>query len=539
MKKQVKKIIIVGGGSAGWMSAALLSKRFPDKEIALVESPDVPIIGVGESTLGTINQYLGLLGLKDADWMEYCNATYKMAIKFSHFYDKNDVFYYPFGIKDQQNCQSGINDWYIKKAIYPETPKLDFYESFYSTMPLIYQSKMYDNADGQLPGYSFANDVAYHMDAAAFGQFLKEKIALPNGVVHVFEHIEEIKLADDGSIGSILLRNGDELEADLYLDCTGFKSMLLGETLKTPFHSYSYILPNNKAWVTHVPYTDKEIEMENVTDCKAIENGWVWNIPLYNRIGSGYVFSNMFVTDEEALEEYKRHLDGPDMRLPKEDRSKDLEFRLIEIKNGVHDKCWNKNVVGVGLSYGFIEPLESTGLLSVQEILLRLCETLGYKTVNKVHTDNFNFVVEGIMDGFKCFVGFHYTLSARRDTDYWVHMTNEAMMNPRLLDRNARADSGQAGEMAVRLLQMHHIPGDPQLGGAPDIFVGMECLPTNTITLDVIGHIIKGRQGQEPEYVSQQTLEYWEQKKDYINKVAETAPSHYQYLKERIYNGKE
>lgn len=539
MKQAVNKIIIVGGGSAGWMSAAVLSARFPDKEIALVESPDVPIIGVGESTLGTINQFLTILGLHDKDWMEYCHATYKMAIKFSHFSDKNETFYYPFGVKDQQNCTTGITDWYIKKTLHPDTPVNDFYESFYSVMPFIYDSKIYDNADGQLPGFSFKNDVAYHMDATLFGQFLKEKFCLPRGVVYINQHIDNIEVDSTGSIDSLVLHNGDSISADLYLDCTGFQSLLLEKTLKTEFTSFSDVLPNNRAWTTHLPYVDKLKEMENVTDCKAIENGWVWNIPLYNRIGTGYVFCNKFITDDEALEEFKRHLDSDLMTVPNPERSKDLTFKLINIKNGVHEKCWNKNVVGVGLSYGFIEPLESTGLLSVQEILLRLCETLSYRTVNQIHKDNFNYIVHGIMDGFKSFVAYHYTLSARRDTAYWRHVTEEIVMEPRMHDPVMKELPNQVVEMATRLLQSHNVPGDPHMGGMPDILVGMHTLPTNTITLDIVGGILESRQGQKPEFFSQQTQEYWNQKKDYIRRIAETAPSHYQYLKDNIYDGKD
>lgn len=539
MKNKVKKIIIVGGGSAGWMSAAVLSKRFPELDIALVESPDVPIIGVGESTLGTINQYLGILGLEDKDWMEYCRATYKLAIKFTDFSEKGETFYYPFGIKDQQNCQAGLMDWYVKKVMYPETPNNDFYENYYSVMPFIYNSKIYNNYDGQLPGFSFKNDVAYHMDAALFGEFLKEKFCIPNGVVYINEHIDEITLDDDGYIDSLKLRNGDTIEADLYLDCTGFKSLLLEETMKVPFVSFSDVLPNNKAWTCHVPYTDKEKEMENVTDCKAIENGWVWNIPLYHRIGTGYVFCDKFVTEEEALEEFKRHLDGPGMTVHNPERSKDLKFKLINIKNGVHDQCWKNNVVGVGLSYGFIEPLESTGLLSVQEILLKLCETLSYRSINRVHIDNFNYIIEGTMQGFKSFVNYHYSLSARRDTEYWKFVTEKIVMDPKMLNRETRDIPGQVTEMAGRLLQTHYLPGDPQMGGMPDILVGMRTLPTNTITLSLIEQIVSERNGAAPVFLSSQTQEYWNQKRDYIEKIAETAVSHYQYLKENIYDGKD
>lgn len=538
MNNKVKRIIIVGGGSAGWMSAAMLANEFPDKEIAVIESPDVPIIGVGESTLGTINQYLGLLGLEDKDWMEYCKATYKLSIKFTDFYAKGEEFYYPFGIKDVQNCQQGISDWYVKKIQQPDTPIIDFYENFYSTMPFILQSKIYDNADGQLPGFSFQNDAAYHMDAALFGEFLRERYCEPRGVVYIQEHIDDILLNDSGEIDGLKLRNGDILEADLYLDCSGFKSMLLGQKLGVKFDSFSRWLPNNKAWAVQVPYEDKELEMENTTDCVAVDNGWIWNIPLYHRIGKGYVFCDKFTSEEDALEEFKQFI-MTRMKKPRTREQVDaLDFRLINIKNGVHERCWHKNVVAVGLSYGFIEPLESTGLLSVQEILLRLCHTLHYDTINKIHIDNFNHIVGGIMQSFKFFVSYHYTLSSRRDTPYWKHVTENIEMDSEMLIPGNQMPS-QVGELAVRLLQSHHLPGDFSMGGVPDIFVGMHTVPFNPTQMKLLSAILIGRNGTVPEFFNNQTQDYWNQKKEYINGLAATAPSHYQYLKEKIYNNQE
>lgn len=538
MNNQVKRIIIVGGGSAGWMSAAMLSQEFPDKEIALIESPDIPIIGVGESTLGTINQFLGVLGLEDKDWMEYCKATYKLSIKFTDFYAKGEEFFYPFGIKDLQNCQQGISDWYVKKTLDPNTPILDFYESFYSTMPFILQSKIYDNADGQLPGFSWKNDAAYHMDAALFGEFLRERYCEPRGIVYIKEHIDEILLTKDGSVDGLKLRNGDTLEADLYLDCSGFKSMLLGDKLGVKFDSFSRWLPNNRAWAVQVPYEDKELEMENVTDCVAVDNGWIWNIPLYHRIGKGYVFCDEFTSEENALEEFKQFI-MTRMKVPRTREQVDaLDFRLIKIKNGVHERCWHKNVVAVGLSYGFIEPLESTGLLSVQEILLRLCHTLHYDSINKIHVDNFNHIVGGIMQSFKFFVSYHYTLSSRRDTPYWKHVTENIEMDSEMLIPGNQIPS-QIGDLAVRLLQSHHLPGDFSMGGVPDIFVGMHMKPVNNTQLKVLTSILLGRNGTVPEFFNNQTQDYWNQKKEYIAGLASTAPSHYQYLKEKIYNNQE
>jgi tryptophan halogenase len=538
MNNKINKIIIVGGGSAGWMSAAMLSQEFPNKEIALIESPDIPIIGVGESTLGTINQFLGILGLQDKDWMEYCKATYKLSIKFTDFFAKGEEFFYPFGIKDLQNCQQGIADWHVKKTLQPDTPIIDFYESFYSTMPFITQSKIYDNADGQLPGFSWKNDVAYHMDAALFGEFLRERYCEPRGVVHVKEHIDEILVNDAGEVDGLKLRNGDILEADLYIDCSGFKSLLLEKTLGVEFESFSQWLPNNKAWAVQVPYEDKEVEMENVTDCVAVDNGWIWNIPLYHRIGKGYVFCDKFTSEEDAKEEFKQFI-MTRLKMPRTREQVDaLDFRLIDIKNGVHKRCWHKNVVAVGLSYGFIEPLESTGLLSVQEILLRLSHTLHFDTVNKIHIDNFNHIVGGIMQSFKFFVTYHYTLSSRRDTPYWKHVTENIEMDSEMLKPGVQGQT-QVSEIAVRLLQSHHLPGDFSMGGIPDIFVGMHTGPVNPTQMKLLSEILLGRNGTIPEYFNSQTQDYWNQKKEYINGLASTAPSHYQYLKERIYDNKE
>jgi tryptophan halogenase len=538
MKNPIKRIIIAGGGSSGWMSAAMLSKQFPGIEIALVESPDIPIIGVGESTLGTINQYLGLLGLADEDWMEYCNATYKLAIKFTDFYEKGKKFYYPFGVKDLQNTQQGATDWYVKKIMNPDLDSNDFYESVYSSMPMIYNTKIFDNKEGQLPGFSWKNDSAYHMDATLFGEFLKEKVCIPNGVVHISANIDEVTVGNDGYVTGLKLDNGDTIEADLYIDCTGFKSLLLEQTMKVPFESYSSHLPNNYAWVTHIPYADKDIEMENVTNCTAIDNGWVWNIPLYNRIGSGYVFCDKFISKEDALKEYMAHLDSRNMTLFNPVRSKFLEFRLIEIKNGVHHRAWEKNVVGIGLSYAFVEPLESTGLLSVQEMLLKLCETLHNRQVNKVHIDHFNYITNYIMDAFRNFVTYHYVFSSRRDTEYWRHMTEVVQMDPLMLDRKFSQIPSAASDLAVKLLQTHDMPGNASMGGMPDILVGMNVLPISPTQMAIVKQLIAARHGEVPEFYTSQTQDYWDQKKEYIESLIESAPTHYQYLFENIYNGK-
>lgn len=528
MKKIINDIVIIGGGSSGWISAAILSNQFKDKKITVVESPNIPIIGVGESTLANINQLMGLLELEDADWMTHCNATYKLAIKFTDFYKKGQSFYYPFGMKDLSNTRFGINDWYMIKAQNPDLPVNHFYESFYSSMPFIYENKMNNNRNGEIPNFNFKLDSAYHMDATLFGEFLKNNYCKKRKVNLIQKEVKDIILEDDGYIKSVILDDGEEITGDLFLDCSGFQSLLLEKTLGVEFESFTDILPNNKAWTCHIPYTETEKEMENVTNCTAIENGWVWNIPLFNRIGSGYVYSDKFISDEEALEEYKRHLDGPNMVSVDPNRSKDLKFKKLDIKTGIHNKVWYKNCVGVGLAYGFIEPLESTGLLLVQDVLIKLTEILQKEIVSKWDVDSLNFVFKNKMDTFKKFIAYHYVLSSRRDTDYWRYVTENITINPELLELK-QSSTDNSAEFAFSKLETNQF--NNIAGGTIDIFTGMNHFPFTKISLEM-SKIISGN----PDFSWLKQLQgYWDLKTFNIKKVTNNSLSHYEFLKQNVH----
>jgi tryptophan halogenase len=420
-------------------------------------------------------------------------------------------------------------------VLFPDTPWNDFYECLYSNMPLIYNNKICNNIDYKIEGYSFQNDVAYHMDAIMFGQFLKNKFAIPNGVNHIQQHITQIVQEEDGYIDRLILRNGDTITGDLFIDCTGFKSMLLEETMGVSFESFNSLLPNDRAWTCHVPYHDKEIEMENVTNCTAYNNGWVWNIPLYNRIGSGYVFSTKFISEDDALVEYKTYLDSNKMTYYDPNRSDNLEFRLVKIKNGCHTNCWEKNVVGVGLSYAFIEPLESTGLYSVQEMLILLYQTLEKEQINRLHVDQFNYMANLTMNTFKSFVALHYTTSARRDTPYWKHVTENIVMDQRIYEKQLAELKTFASDLSIRLLSDHDMGQGS--GGLPDIFVGNHLIPMNRMSVEkILYDATFMTPGKTPELLSQTTLNYWSQKKKRNELIALKCPSHYQYLKKTHYN---
>ena len=422
MSKPINKIVIVGGGSAGWMTACTLIQRLENREIVLIEDPNTPTVGVGESTLGFINDWLRLLQIKDTDFMKACNATYKLSIRFTDFYKKGSgSFHYPFGGIDTTGNKYAKNDWYLKKFMYPDTPLSDYADNMYPIMSLVNANRI--SREPILPEYNFTRDAAYHFDAALFGAWLRDKFAVPKGVKHIQAKVKDIATDEDG-IKKLVLDNGHEIYADLFIDCTGFRSILLGGALKEKFNSYEDILPNNSAWAAQVPYTDKKSQIVPYTDGHAIGNGWVWRIPLWNRMGMGYVYSDKYIDDDGALVEFKQHLKEHNQFF------EDQKFHKIKFKAGIYDRIWIKNVAAIGLSAGFIEPLESNGLYSVHMFLVRLLRALDRDKeehrVTQFDKDGYNWACRVIFDNFAQFVAMHYSLSLRDDTEYWREAGNRS-----------------------------------------------------------------------------------------------------------------
>ncbi len=416
----LNKVVIVGGGSAGWMSAATMVKAFPDKEIVVIESPDYPIIGVGESTLGGITAWANWIGIDDKDFMPATDAVYKMSIKFTDFYKKDSGgFHYPFGEPFLDGTVNGLNDWYVKKAKFPNLDVADYARTFYPVLALAENNKISLNESGKLANFNFKTSVAYHFDATKFGQWLKNNYCIPRGVTVIPQTVELVNTNEMG-IESLVLTDGSIVTADLFIDCTGFKSMLLEGALEEPWDDFSHMLPNNSAWATRIPYTDKEKEMQPYTNCTAIENGWVWNIPSWERIGTGYVFSDKYVSSEEALQEFKNYLRSDKMTIHDPNRDVDsYEYKLIKFRTGIHRRTFVKNVVAIGFAAGFIEPLESNGLFTVHEFLDKLIKVLNHGSISQLDRDVYNSTTRRQYLGFKQFVAQHYALSKRDDTQYW------------------------------------------------------------------------------------------------------------------------
>ena len=409
------KIIVVGGGSAGWMTAATLISQFPNKDITVIESPNTPTVGVGESTLNHLNNWLSVLGIKDEDFMPYTDASYKLSIRFEDFYKKGDGgFHYPFGSIFNNDLSYGKQNWFFTK----EDNEYCYADFINTNMPLVNQNTLFKNENNELPNFSFKNDVAYHFDATKFGNWLRENYCKPKGVNHILDDIvvDDIEINEDGNIVSL----NNKYYADMFIDCTGFSAILMNK-VNAKWINYEDLLPNNKAWATRVPYTNKEKQLEPYTNCTAIENGWVWNIPSWERIGTGYVYSDKYVSDEEALNEFKRHLDS------KGHNYTNSEFKNIRMRVGIYDKIFLKNVCGIGLAAGFIEPLESNGLLSVHQFLIYLVKVMQRDGGNlcQYDIDAFNFASKQFFDTFAQFVSTHYALSHRDDTKYWKDISKK------------------------------------------------------------------------------------------------------------------
>jgi tryptophan halogenase len=524
---KINKIVIVGGGSSGWMSAATMINKFPDKEIVLIESPDFPIIGVGESTLGSITGWMNWLGIDEKDFMSYTDATYKMSIAFTDFYNtNNETFHYPFGYQYSTKSVFGENDWFVRKAFDPSLPVSDYAESLYPALTLAKQNKINKNESMELENFVFKRDVAYHFDAIKFGQWLKNNYCLPKGVKLISDTVIDINVNDNG-IESLILSNGNIIESDLFIDCTGFKSLLLGETLKEKFIDYSEQLPNNRAWVARVPYTDKEKEMRPYTQCTAIENGWVWTIPVWERLGTGYVYSDKYISKEQALEDFKKFLRSDKMPVHVPDRDLDsLTFRDVSFKTGIYERIWVKNVVAIGLSAGFVEPLESNGLFSVHEFLFRLSLAIENNFMSQQIRDSYNFNIRKLFSALAEFISLHFSLSSRTDTEYWKDVNNKKYPN---IDFDGYLRDNEYVALSNSFFDTRRYKYN---SGISCIGTGMHRFPLK------IDEIILDQFLTQADYyeMCKPVFDHWDKRKKEWQLIADNSPTMYQWLKENIHN---
>jgi len=538
---KIESICIVGGGSSGWMTAALLSKEHKDIEMCLIESPNIKPIGVGESTLAHFNRYLNRLGLKDEDWMAQCNATYKASIRFKNFrLNEGEAFQYPFGswapakyegteIYNHDEINEHIMRFFELQALYSKNlyPPEEFARFVNRQTYMVDAGKIAKEIPGPFGTedyhYNPDTDLSYHMNADKFGEYLRDNIAIPNGVHHIKGDVHNVIKTPDGNISAVTTVDGGAISADLFIDCTGFKSLLLEQHMGVPFESFKDQLFNDRALATHIEYDDKETQMDCYTDCVALNNGWVYNIPMWNNIGTGYIYSSKYISDDDAEKEFRAYLP---------ESAKDCQMNPIKIKHGKHIHAWEKNVVGIGLAYGFLEPLESTGLMTTHENLLVLTDLIGSREHHVTHHDRlqFNYTCERMLESMKNFVTLHYTLSLREDTPYWRDATNTVEFERHWNHTCSEATLAALQDFRALMDYMDKKQFDHLRMGEGSIYIaaGQGIRPfTDRLFFE---RADDDRIDQVKDYHAS-----YKKDRDYMLEWVKTQPSHYQFLKDNIY----
>ena len=421
MENHKKKVLIVGGGSAGWMTAAYLSKALGDNvNISLVESATIGSVGVGEATFSTIHLFFRFLGLQEEDWMPACNASYKLAIKFNNWNAERRHFYHPF---QRYDVVQGYNaaEWWLKLR-----PEQRFDETCFVIPAICEAQRSPRYMNGQVYDTRFAKEIAdnpndpcllrelkiqypygYHFDASLIAKFMA-KYAKHQGVREIVDEVDDVLLAPDGSIRGVQTRKHGFFEADLFVDCTGFRGLLINQALREPFISFSESLLCDRAIALQVPSDQAREGINPYTSATALSSGWVWNIPLFNRIGTGYVYSSAFITPEQAEQEFRDYL-GP--------RAEGCKANHIKMRIGRNRNSWVKNCVAIGLSSGFVEPLESTGIFFIQHAIEELVNY--FPGHDPATIKNYNKAVAGCIDGVRDFLVLHYFASTRADSAFW------------------------------------------------------------------------------------------------------------------------
>ncbi len=432
--RAVEKIVIAGGGTAGWLAAAYLNRAFGERiAITLVESEDIAPIGVGEATVPTLATTMQFLGLRDSDWMPQANASYKAAIRFAGWSKHGPDYWHPFWHGEPRvqpwqdpwfnaaNAGIGATHYALKKRLEGKAEGL-LAEQLMPTLELCRRNLSPKNpADPE-------HDVrtAYHMDAVLLGRFLRE-LACGRGVERRVDHIESVQTGERG-IESLTLRSGAVLEGDLFIDCTGFRSVLLGGALGEPFESDADHLLCNSAVAIQVKHDPERDGLPPYTSATALSSGWSWDIPLYSRRGTGYVYSRDFLEPEAAEAELRAFLG--DVAIGEDARH--LRFQV-----GRRRRTWVKNCIALGLSSLFLEPLESTSIFLVEYALASLITHFPDVDISASRAASFNQSLNDVYDELRDFLILHYALADRGDTPFWRAAASTERHTPTLRDRLA------------------------------------------------------------------------------------------------------
>ncbi|MBT8140979.1 MAG: tryptophan 7-halogenase [Gammaproteobacteria bacterium] len=415
MSKQIRNVVVVGGGTAGWLAASLIAARHhvADQEngihITLIESPDIPTVGVGEGTWPTMRKTLKRIGLNEEEFLATCDASFKQGSRFDGWVtgNKDDSYLHPFAALINGPSHDLYRAW---KALSAD-------RSFANVMCPQTEVCAQGLAPKQKnsPEYAAALNYAYHLDAVKLAKMLTAHATKNLGVVHIRDHVVEVVGDKDKDISAVKTRENGNIEGDLFIDCTGHRSVLLGQHYGVGFVDKSDILFNDRALTIQVPYADESTQIASQTISTAHDNGWIWDIGLPTRRGIGCVYSSRHCSDDEArsiLEQYVRST-GSTIDLD------ELGVRKLEFPSGYREKFWHRNCVAIGLSAGFLEPLEASALVLVELSAEMLAENFpGDRTVMDILAKRFNALFAYRWERIIDFLKLHYVLS-KRENEYW------------------------------------------------------------------------------------------------------------------------
>jgi hypothetical protein len=403
----IQNVVILGGGTAGWMAASYLKKAFPSVNFTLIEAPGIPKIGVGEATIPNLQKvFFDFLGLKEEDWMRHCNAAYKCAIRFENWRKPRaagqDHYYHIFGQIPNVDNVPLAQYWAAKRAAGGSSEAMAY--ACYKEPPLLDAKLSPRHLDGSRAMY-----YAWHFDAHLVADYLRE-VATGWGVTHITDELERVERDQRGCIAALHTRQGRKLEADLFVDCSGFRALLINKALEEPFIDMSDYLFCDSAVASAVPNDDEKLGVDPYTSSIAMDAGWTWKIPMLGRFGSGYVYSSKFETQDNAVRDFCKlwNLDPDKQPLNK-----------IRFRTGRNRRAWVNNCVSIGLASCFVEPLESTGIYFIYAAIYQLAKHFPDKNFNPGLLNSFNREIEVMFDDSRDFIQVHYLTTPRNDTAFW------------------------------------------------------------------------------------------------------------------------
>jgi tryptophan 7-halogenase len=410
-------IVIVGGGTAGWLSAAFLSRQLPltlgrQVKVTLIEASDIPIVGVGEATIPTLRQTLSACGVDEVEFLRECDATFKHGIEFVQWRKTpaeapGEAYFHPFGEPITVANHNPARQW-SRLSVEERGAFADLF-SVQKEMALAGRApkSLQDRAfDGALP-------YAYHLDAGRFAEFLKQRFR-KRSVEHIIARVEQVNMTEENDIAELRLDDGRTINGDLFIDCTGFVARLINADKDNKFNSKSDVLFVDRAVTTRVPHRGVA-DIKSFTRSTAQESGWMWDIALQGRRGVGHVYSSRHVDDETARQTLATYLNAD---------PQSLESRKLDMRIGYHQHQWRGNCVAVGLSSGFLEPLESTGIYLIEMANWALADMIPRFASGANPAARYNEIMSNHYDNIVDFLKLHYCISQRRDSAFWRDNTD-------------------------------------------------------------------------------------------------------------------